>query len=136
MNRIEEILKQQGVFMAKTEGNSMEPMLRAGRDTVIISPPSFPLKRYDVPVYRRNGHYTMHRVVWVWKKGYAICGDNRWRLEFDITDRDIVGVLSGFYREGSYVSCSDKGYLRYAKKKCRQLPLRVLKAIYRKICKQ
>lgn len=46
----------------------MFPMVMEGKDTVIIVPPEFPLKKYDVPVYRRDGHYTMHRIVKVTKK--------------------------------------------------------------------
>lgn len=136
MNRIEEVLKQEKVFMAKTVGDSMEPMLRAGRDTVVISVPTFPLKKYDVPVYRRDGHYTMHRIVHVGKRGYVICGDNRFHLEKDIRDEDIVGVLSGFYREGEFVSCDDETYLAYARKTCHRLPIRMAKGIVKKIFKK
>ena len=38
------------------QGDSMYPMLISGRDSVVIELPVFPLKKYDVPVYRRGGH--------------------------------------------------------------------------------
>ncbi len=104
----------------------MEPMLREGRDTVIIVPPVFPLKKGDVPVYRRDDHYTMHRIVRVTPRGYLICGDNRACLERDIKDKDIIGVLAAFYRDGEYVSCEDSAYLSYTARALRSYPRRVL----------
>lgn len=139
MKGIEETLKTDKIFIGKTQGDSMYPMLVEGRDTVIIVPPVFPLKKYDVPVYRRDGHYTMHRIVRATKKGYVICGDNRTHLERDITDNDIVGVLEAFYHNGKYVECTDKKYLQYARKICRKLPFKIfarkIKSIYKKIIK-
>lgn len=133
MNRIETILKDKKVFIGKTAGDSMEPMLREGRDTVVIAVPTFPLKRLDVPVYRKDGHYTMHRIIFSWKKGYVICGDNRWWPEMNVTESDIVGVLSGFYRDGSYVSCDDADYLAYAEKACNRWFLRAIKGLTRAV---
>lgn len=136
MKGLENSLKEKGIYLGKTEGDSMHPMLVEGRDTVIISTPSFPLKKYDVPVYRRDDHYTMHRIVKVTKKGYIICGDNRTFLERDITDGDIVGVLTGFYQDGKLISCTDEEYLRYARRICRSLPLRRAKAIAKRIVRK
>ena len=114
----------------------MEPMLREGRDRVVIVKPEFPLKKYDVPVYRRDDHYTMHRIVRVTKKGYVICGDNRITIERDITDKDIVGVLAGFYRGDEYVECTDEAYLKYAKSVCGKYPLKLVKyTVYRVVNK-
>ncbi len=127
MNGIESALKKHNIFMGITEGDSMQPMLVQGRDRVIIIPPVFPLKKYDVPVYRRGEHYTMHRIIKVTAKGYIICGDNRVKLEKDITDRDIIGVLTAFYHNGEYISCDDRQYIKYSKKICRSLFFRRLK---------
>ena len=69
MKMIEEQLKLHGKYISKTEGTSMEPMLKQGRDRVIIIPPTFPLKKHDIPVYRRGDHYTMHRIIKVKKNG-------------------------------------------------------------------
>ena len=139
MKGIEEALREDKLYIGKTQGDSMYPMLISGRDWVFIEPPVFPLKKYDVPVYRCNGHYTMHRIVRVTRKGYIICGDNRTHLEKNITDKDIVGVLTAFYHNGKLVKCTDKEYIRYSKKVCRTLPFRIgknlIKRIFRKIYK-
>ena len=133
MKGIEETLKENKLFIGKTQGDSMEPMLVENRDSVFIIPPVFPLKKYDVPVYRRDGHYTMHRIIKTTKKGYIICGDNRTHLEKDITDREIVGVLTAFYHNGKFIKCTDKEYIKYSKSVYRSLPLRKIKSILKRI---
>ena len=140
MKGLEEALKENKIFIGKTQGDSMYPMLVAGRDSVIVKAPVFPLKKYDVPVYRRDGHYTMHRIVKVTRKGYIICGDNRTHLEKDVAECDIIGVLEAFYHDGKLIDCTDKDYLKYAKKVCRTLPVRrmitLIKLIIRKLYKK
>lgn len=124
MTDLERSLKENGIYVTMTKGNSMNPMLVEGRDKVVVVPPEFPLKKYDVPVYRKEGHYTMHRIVKVTTNGYVICGDNRVNLERDVTNNDIVGVLEGFYQGDKYISCTDDAFLRYGKKAVRTLPIR------------
>ena len=127
MKGLEESLKENGIYVTVTKGNSMNPMLVEGRDRVVIIPPEFPLKKYDVPVYRKLGHYTMHRIVKVTKKGYIICGDNRADLERDVAQSDIVGMLEGFYQGDKYISRSDKEFLQYGINAVKNLPKRRIK---------
>lgn len=133
MKNIEQELKENGIYITKTSGDSMLPMLVSGRDRVIIIPPKFPLKKYDVPVYRRDGHYTMHRIVHVTGNGYVICGDNRTHLERDIKNEDIIGVLTAFYNGEKLIRCDDIAYIDYCKKICHSLPLRIIKAKFKRI---
>lgn len=134
MKGIEKSLKEDKIYIGKTQGDSMCPMLISGRDVVVVEPPVFPLKKYDVPVYRRDGHYTMHRIVKVTRKGYIICGDNRTHLEKDITDKDIVGVLTAFYHNGRFVKCTDDDYIKYSKKVCCSLFVRRIKRFIKRQC--
>ena len=115
MLSIENRLEQDGIYVGLTKGVSMRPMLREGKDTIIVSPVVGRLKKYDVPLYRKRGSYVLHRVVEVTDKGYVICGDNCMMKERDVTDDMLVGVLSGFRRGEKYVSVDSKGYLTYAK---------------------
>lgn len=96
----EEILAQQGKLVYTNTGISMMPLLRQHRDLLIIAPkPEGRLRMWDVPLYRRdNGQYVMHRVLWVRKNDYMMCGDNQWHPEFGIQDRHIVGVLEAVKR--------------------------------------
>lgn len=133
MDRIEKAIEEKGIYAGKTVGNSMNPMLVEGRDTVLIKKPEFPLKKYDIPVYRRLDHYTMHRIIRVTKRGYVINGDNRPDLERDITDKDIVGVLAAFYRNGEYIECGSKEELRYAKRARLTYPIRFLRSFPKRL---
>ena len=112
---VEEYLKKDGIYVGLTKGASMRPMLRAGKDTILIAPAGARLKKYDVPLYRRGDIYVLHRVVEVRETGYVICGDNCTEKEYDVTDGDVVGVLSGFRRGKRYVSVDSRSYLLYAK---------------------
>ncbi len=115
MSTIEENIKKDGIAMATTDGDSMYPMLETG-DIAVVEKPSFPLKVSDIPVYHRDDHLTMHRIVRVKKGKYIICGDNRRFFERDITEDKIIGVLSAFYHKGKYISVDDPAYRNYCKK--------------------
>ena len=112
---IEESLEESGIYVGLTKGVSMRPMLREGRDTILITPKVGRLKKYDVPLYRRGEDYVLHRVVEVREDNYVICGDNCLEREYGVKDDQIVGVLSGFRRGGKYVAIDDVWYLLYAK---------------------
>ena len=65
-------------------GISMLPMLRQGIDSVILSPAPETLKKYDLPLYRRdNGKYVLHRIVDAGAT-YTCVGDNQFQLEHGI----------------------------------------------------
>lgn len=98
----EEILAEQGKLVYTNTGISMLPLLREHRDILVIAPkPEGRLKLWDVPLFKRDsGQYVMHRVLWVRKHDYVLCGDNQYILETGITDRHIIGVLEGVVRDG------------------------------------
>lgn len=139
---IKKILDEKGIYVCKTVGNSMQPMLVQGRDTVLVKKTEFPLKKNDIPVYVRGDHYTMHRIIKVTKKGYVINGDNRPDYERDITDKDIVGVLAAFYQGERYIECGSEVDLMYAALARKTYPKRVvnyffyrLKRLFKKLIK-
>ncbi len=112
----EEILKRDGVLVYKTQGVSMRPMLKQNRDLVTIRPVSGRLKKYDVPLYRKKGGgYLLHRIIAVTENGYVIRGDNTYVKELNVTDNDIVGVLTAFKRKGKDYTVESKGYRLYAR---------------------
>ena len=111
----EEQLALHGKLIYTNVGDSMEPLIRQGRDLLIITAkPEGRLKRYDVPLYKRNsGQYVLHRILQVRQNDYVICGDNRWQREYGITDRHIIGVLTGIVRDGKEISVNDGKYRAY-----------------------
>lgn len=127
---IEEVLKEDGVFVSTTAGMSMYPMLRNRRDTIIVKPYEGRLKKYDIPLYKRNGTYILHRIVKVLPDSYVICGDNCEQREYDISDKQILGVLTGFYRDSQEIDMQGWKYRLYAHFWCFTFPIRIG---YRKI---
>lgn len=126
MGTIEQVLKEQGFFASTAVGISMEPMLRHRKDTIVISPVEGQLKKYDVPLYRRGGAYVLHRIVRVLPDSYIICGDNCMEREYGITDEQIIGVLTGIYRNDKAVDMNGLPYQIYVRLWVFLYPLRRL----------
>lgn len=104
--KIEDVIEDQSFYVGTTSGVSMYPMLRHRRDTIIVGPVEGKLKKYDVPVYKSDGKYIMHRVIKVMPDHYIIRGDNCINKEY-VTQDMIIGKLDEFYRNPKDVS-SDK----------------------------
>lgn len=93
----EQLIQEQGFFCNTIVGRSMYPMLRNRKDTIVIKKNSGRLKKYDIPLYKRDGKYILHRIISVKSDHYIIRGDNCLEKEY-VTDDMIIGVLSEFYR--------------------------------------
>jgi len=123
----EEQLRKNGKLIYTNRGNSMMPLIKEGRDLLIIEPVHGRLKKYDVPLYRRDsGQYVLHRILKVRAHDYVICGDNRYTKETGITDRHILGVLTGMIRNGKTVSVTDRKYRLYVHLWCDFFPVRAM----------
>ena len=111
----EEILERDGRLVYTNVGDSMMPLIREGRDLLVIRPCEGRLRWLDIPLYRRDsGQYVLHRVMKVRTDGYVMCGDNRWGLERGISDRHIVGVLTSIIRDGKEIPMSGFGIRMYS----------------------
>ncbi len=127
----EEIIRREGRLVYTNVGDSMLPLIRQGRDLLVIEKTSGRLKKYDVPLYKRDsGQYVLHRILKVRQEDYVICGDNRWRREYGITDRHIIGVLTAVVRDGREISVTDWRYRVYVHVWCDFFPLRALVLIF------
>lgn len=135
---IEEKLSRGGSFKFSPKGISMLPIIRSGVDSVIISPVIGRLKKYDVPLYRRdNGQFVLHRVLAVKKNSYVMCGDNQLIPERNVYDRHIIGVVTSIHKPDGIISVDDLKYLTYVKKHLRKQRIKriilYLKRIVKKI---
>lgn len=131
MNRdkitFEEELRRHGKLVYPNVGYSMMPMLRQGKDLMVISQrPERRLQKYDAVLYKRGDRYILHRILKVRKQDYVICGDHNWRREYGITDRQIIGVLTAFVRDGVEIPVTDPKYLRYVHLWCDFFHIRAL----------
>ena len=107
-------------------GTSMLPMLKDGRDQVILSPLPAKLKKYDLPLYQRqNGQYVLHRIVKV-KDGYTCMGDNQFVPEPGLQYEQMVGIVTGFTHKGKEYSTICLNYKMYCRVWCAARPIRHL----------
>ena len=123
---IEETLAAGGTVKLPITGTSMLPLLRRGRDTVTLTAVTSPLKKYDLPLYRRkDGAFVLHRVVKVQADGtYTMCGDNQWVQEPNIHEEQCIGVVCAITRNGKTVSVRNTTYKLYTRVWHLLLPVR------------
>lgn len=124
--KIEEKINENGKIVSSVSGFSMYPLLKNQRDTVTVEKISRRLKKYDVPLYRRNEKYILHRVIAVKDNGYIIRGDNCFFIETDIKDENVLGVMTSFCRNGHIHSTDEFGYKLYSRIWVFIYPLRFL----------
>lgn len=113
---IEEIIEDEGFYISRVRGSSMKPMLRSGKDRIVIREAPEKLCRYDVALYRySNDSYVLQRMVDFDGYSYVMCGDNSVHKIYGIMDMQIVGVLSEFYRGKKKISCKNRLYRLYVR---------------------
>lgn len=97
------------------KGTSMLPVLMPDRDSVILKAPPKKIKKYDLPLYKReNGQFVMHRIVKKSKDGtLTMCGDNQFEREKNIKPQQIIGIVSALYRNGRLIKSSSPIYHLY-----------------------
>lgn len=123
----ETVLERDGRLVFKTRGTSMKPMLREGRDIVIIEPPHGRLRKFDVALFRMGDKYVLHRVIAVREGHYLTRGDNRAASE-TVKNEDVIGVLTAFVRGGREYSARSLPHRAYAAIWTALLPVRRLAA--------
>lgn len=119
LSSFEEELEKNGHISFTNIGRSMEPLIKQGRDVVIVGKKQpGRLKKYDVVLYRRKGRCILHRIHKVTENGYVIAGDHNFVREYDVTDDMIIGVLTGLIKNGEKYDLNSPSYLRYERFVC------------------
>ena len=108
-------LEKNGAVICPSEDTSMMPLLRQGKDFMIIKNRcGEKLKVGDAVLCIRGNNYVLHRIVAEVSDGYLICGDNR-KTAQHVFDGEIIGIMTGFIRDGKETSVEDPGYKKYVK---------------------
>jgi len=108
------------------KGTSMLPLLRQERDRVVLSPLPERLKKYDVPLYRRDdGQYVLHRVVKVGET-YTCMGDNQFYPETGLRHSQMIALMTAFTRSGRRITVDSFAYRLYCRFWCISRPVRRL----------
>ena len=151
MTTFEEELARTGWLAYTNVGVSMLPLIREGRDVIVIErrDPA-DVRRYDTVLFLRpgvqgRGRYVLHRVLKRYPDGrFWIVGDNCVSGE-DVRPQDVLGVMTKLNRAGKNVQPTDFWYrvyvalwcapwpLRFVLLRCKRFVRRVLSAIKRRV---
>lgn len=100
-------------------GTSMSPLLREGRDNLVLAPlpPDAPLRRYDVVLFRYRGGYLLHRIVRIEGDTVTTRGDALASLE-QVPRTDIVAILIAVQntQTGKVINCDSLRWILLSRK--------------------
>lgn len=112
--QMKEILEGGGSVTLNPKGISMLPLLRQGRDGVVLKKTQKPPRRYDIAFYTRpDGQFVLHRIVGRRKNGYVLRGDNQVENEYGVKPDQIVAVVTHICRDGRVIPCTSLKYRFY-----------------------
>ena len=113
---IEEVINSGGEFHLAPHGNSMLPLIRPGKDVVVLVAPT-DLKKQDIVLYTRaNGQFVLHRIMHFKKDHLLMCGDNLDYYEYEITKEDILAKVKDILIDGKdKLDTTTRKYKRYVK---------------------
>ena len=129
----EDELARTGTVAFPVRGVSMRPLIKAGRDAVIVEAKAGRLARFDVGLFKRDaGDYVLHRVLSVEPGGYRFCGDSQTFTE-DVREDQVIGCMAALVRGGREVDLRGAAYRAYVALWCRLFPARriLLKVLHR-----
>lgn len=115
-----------------TTGTSMEPLLhdktKKNATHVLVVPVKEPLSVGDMPLVQLTDEkYMIHRIVRIEEKEgqriYITRGDNCIGCE-RIFPQQILGAVTEIYEKNKKIRVTDKGYLRYVKRRMKTFPIR------------
>ena len=117
----------------RVKGNSMMPLLRNGKDEVVVGPyDKEELKLFDVILFRQTDRYVLHRIIQKRGSRYLMQGDGVCRFYEECEDTDIIGVVRRVCRPSGKKIETDSACWRLESRLwlglggCRGMVLRVL----------
>lgn len=123
---MKQVMDGGGEFRFYPKGTSMLPLIRQGKDAIALIKAPEKLKKYDIPLYvRQGGNYVLHRVIGEDENGYIMCGDNQTAKEPGISHGQIQGVVTAIFRKDKRVNTDSFGFRLYSRIWC-FMPLRRL----------
>ncbi len=142
----EEYLDRYGQLKYSNIGTTMLPLFRQGNALFIVTKKG-PERCHigDVVLCRRPpDRYVLCRVIDVRPDDYVILCDNSVTEETGIRDADILGVVTGFVRNGKRHSVAERGYQAFSSVWMTTAPIRITskklaaetKRVFRKIIKR
>jgi signal peptidase len=96
----------------RVKGNSMRPLLRNGKEEVVVEPCGKQvLKPGHVILFRQSGRYVLHRIIQKRGSHYLMQGDGVCRFYEECEETDIIGVVRRVYRpSGKMIETDSVGW--------------------------
>ena len=114
--QFETVLQDCGVLYFTTVGDSMAPLLKTRRNTVVLRTPKKEVKRGDVILFHRpEGAYVLHRVIRITDEGYETRGDNRRHSDLFVPKDCLLAVMDGYYKKKKFISPTRFSYRLYVR---------------------
>ena len=105
--KFEDVIERDGAIIFPNKGSSMLPLIRQGKDLMVIEKLSGKPQLFDAVLFKRaNGQYVLHRIMRECDGGYFIIGDSCSEGEF-VSEEQIIGRLSAVIRGGKRLDVSD-----------------------------
>ena len=93
-----ETVEKGGTFRLYPKGISMRPLIRQGKDSVLLKSPDT-LNKFDIVLYKReNGQYVLHRLLNA-EGNIVLCGDNEILPERGVKKEQIFAKVQTVYRK-------------------------------------
>lgn len=107
---VEELLAEGKQVTILVRGNSMRPLLRDGRDKVVLRKANAEdIRKGAVMLFRYRGSHVMHRVRKIEGDVVIFEGDGNYKLQEVVTRKDIVAVVEAVVRpSGRRIECSSR----------------------------
>lgn len=123
---IRKVIESGGEFELYPRGTSMLPLIREGRDSVMLSALPERLSPGDTVLYRRDGGaYVLHRIVGTDRETFTMCGDNQYRPEPGIRREQMIAFASAYIINGRRIEAGSPEDRRYVRRR-KNLKLRRL----------
>ncbi len=91
----------------RVKGTSMTPLLRNGKEEVVVYPCTTDIpKCWDVVLFRYHGHYVLHRIIRCTGSSFVLQGDGVWASYEECRMEDVAGVVRQVVRPSGRVVCT------------------------------
>lgn len=129
----EAALRAGGCFRLWPSGRSMLPLLREGRDSVLLLPPT-DLQRFDILLVRTpDGQFYLHRAVSLTEAEVTLAGDALLTTEGPFPLSCVLARVGTVYRGEREYNARSRRARRYARRRtCRRRILGVIRGLLKK----
>ena len=132
LSSVRQLISEGHTTTIRVKGNSMQPFLKNGRDSVVLAAAAV-LQEGDVVLAEFSpGKYVLHRIIKIDGTDLTLMGDGNTKGTEKCSAGDVAGTVITFIRNGKNIDCNNIKWKIYSKIWLALFPLRrYLLGIYR-----